>query len=207
MRIFSAVLAIVMLAGAVFAQGNDLEKRRKQLNDLLDDQWEYTMRTNPEYASILGDKRFNDKLSDASYEAVLKDLDETKKYLAKFEAIDTTGFPEQEALNKELMVRGLQMQLDGARFKTWEMPVSQFNGIHIDAPQLVSVLSFADVKDYEDYIARLNGLPLVFDQTEDLMRMAEDTARPGDEAIEGNRGDEAGGQPICAAGEEVSGQH
>jgi len=177
MRIFSAVLAIVMLAGAVFAQGNDLEKRRKQLNDLLDDQWEYTMRTNPEYASILGDKRYNDKLSDASYEAVLKDLDETKKYLAKFEAIDTTGFPEQEALNKELMVRGLQMQLDGARFKTWEMPVSQFNGIHIDAPQLVSVLSFADVKDYEDYIARLNGLPQVFDQTEDLMRMGMKSGR------------------------------
>jgi uncharacterized protein (DUF885 family) len=178
MRLLSALLAVGLLAGAAFAQGsNDLDQRRKQLNDLIDDQWEYTMRTNPEYASILGDKRYNDKLSDASYEAVLKDLDETKKYLVRFEAIDTTGFPEQEALNKELMVRGLKMQIEGARFKPWEMPVSQFSGIHIDAPQLVSVLSFTNVKDYEDYIARLNQLPVVFDQNEDLMRMGMKSGR------------------------------
>ena len=75
--------------------------------------------------------------------------------MTRFEAIDTTGFPEQEVLNKELMVRDLKMDLEGARFKPWEMPVTQENGIHIDAPQLVSVLSFASVKDYEDYIARL----------------------------------------------------
>ena len=51
------------------------------------------------------------------------------------------------------------MDLEGARFKPWEMPVNQFSGIHIDAPQLVSVLSFESVKDYEDYITRLKLLP------------------------------------------------
>lgn len=167
-----------MLAGAVFAQsGNDLAQRRKQLNDILNDYWEYTMRTNPEYASILGDKRYNDQLSDSSYQAVLRDLEETKKYLARLEAVDTTGFPEQEKLNKDLMVRQFKMGLEGARFKPWEMPVNQFNGIHIDMPQLVSMLPFTNVKDYEDYIARLNQLPRVFDQTEDLMRMGMQSGR------------------------------
>src|SRR4051812_4209125 len=142
MRILSMLLAVCMLPGAVVAQGNDVDTRRKQLNQVLDDYWEYTMRTSPEYASILGDKRYNDKLSDASYAAVLRDLDETKKYVARLEAVDTTGFPEQEQLNKELLLRQLKMGLEGARFKTWEMPVTQFNGIHIDAPQLVSLLSF-----------------------------------------------------------------
>jgi uncharacterized protein (DUF885 family) len=177
MRIVSALLAVCLLAGAVFGQANDVEKRRKQLNDILDDEWEYTMRTSPEYASILGDKRYNDKLSDASYEAVLKDLEQAKKYIASLEAVDTTGFPEQEQLNKELLLRQLKLQVEGARFKMWEMPVSQFNGIHIDAPQLVSMLSFTNVKDYEDYIARLNELPRVFDQTEDLMRMGMKSGR------------------------------
>ena len=177
MRIISALLALWMLMGAALAQGTDLETRRKQLNAILDDYWEYTMRTNPEYASILGDKRYNDKLSDASYAAVLRDLDESKKYVARLEAVDTTGFPEQEQLNKELLLRQLKLGLEGARFKTWEMPVNQFNGIHIDAPQLVSVLSFASVKDYEDYVARLNQLPVVFDQTEDLMRMGMKSGR------------------------------
>jgi uncharacterized protein (DUF885 family) len=64
----------------------------------------------------------------------------------------------------------LQISLDGARFKPWEMPVNQFAGIHIDAPQLVSILSFADVKDYEDYITRLKLLPILFDQNVEQMR-------------------------------------
>ena len=37
----------------------DLEVRRKALNDLLHERWEYTLRTSPIYASILGDKRYN----------------------------------------------------------------------------------------------------------------------------------------------------
>src|ERR1700682_1785148 len=68
------------------------------------------------------------------------------------------------------MVRNIRLQLEGARFKGWEMPVTQFGGIHIDTPQLVSVLSFETVKDYEDYIARLRQIPRAFDQTMELMR-------------------------------------
>ena len=147
-----------------------LDARRKQLVDLLDEHWEYTMRTNPEYASILGDKRYNDKLSDVSEKAVLADLEVQRGFLARFEAIDVAEFPEQEALNHALMVRQIEMTLRGTPFKDWEMPVSQFSGIHINAPQLVSLLSFETVKDYDDYIARLRQLPTVFDQTMDLMR-------------------------------------
>src|SRR5215472_8907844 len=108
----------------------DLESRRKALNDLLAEQWEYTLRTSPIFASILGDKRWNDKLDDFSQKAIDDDLAESQKFLTRFQAIDTTGFPEQEALNKELMVRDLETKLDGAKFKGWEMPVSQFGGIH-----------------------------------------------------------------------------
>jgi uncharacterized protein (DUF885 family) len=158
----------------------DIESRRKALNDLLAEQWEYTLRTSPIYASILGDKRWNDKLDDFSQRAIDDDLAESQKFLTRFQAIDTTGFPEQEALNKELMVRDLEMKLEGAKFKGWEMPVSQFNGIHIDAPQLVSLLSFASVKDYEDYISRLKQIPRLFDETTIQMRkgMAEGLMPP-----------------------------
>jgi uncharacterized protein (DUF885 family) len=151
-------------------QQSDLESRRKALNDLLAERWEYTLRTSPIYASILGDKRWNDKLDDFSQKAIDDDLDQSRKYLTRFEAIDTTGFPEQEALNKALMVRDLQMTLDEARFKPWEMPVSQINGVQIDLPELVSVLSFQNVKDYDDYISRLRQVPRFFDDYTIQMR-------------------------------------
>jgi uncharacterized protein (DUF885 family) len=172
MRLLICLLGFAMLIPALAAAANppDLEARRKALNDLLHEQWEYTMRTSPIYASILGDKRYNDKLDDFSQQAIDDNLEQTRRFLDRFEAIDTSGFPEQEALNKQLMVRDLKMGLEGARFKPWEMPVSQFGGIHIDAPQLVSILSFENVKDYEDYIARLRLLPRLFDQTMEQMR-------------------------------------
>ena len=184
MRFLFCLLAVALLIpAAVVAAANppaDLEARRKALNDLLHEQWEYNMRTSPLYASILGDKRYNDKIDDFSQAAIDDNLDQSRRFLTRFEAIDTTGFPEQEVLNKKLMVRDLQMGLEGARFKPWEMPVNQFNGIHIDAPQLVSILSFESTKDYEDYIARLKLLPVLFDQTIVQMRkgMAEGLMPP-----------------------------
>ncbi|MGA9529632.1 MAG: DUF885 domain-containing protein [Terriglobales bacterium] len=175
MRYLCSLLVLTMLVpAAVFAANSnspsDLEARRKALSDLLHEQWEYTMRTSPIYASMLGDKRWNDKLDDFSQAAIDDNLEQSRRFLARFEAVDTTGFPDQEVLNKALMVRDLKMGLEGARFKGWEMPVNQFSGIHIDAPQLVSILSFESVKDYEDYISRLKQLPRLFDQNEVQMR-------------------------------------
>jgi uncharacterized protein (DUF885 family) len=183
MRFLICLLALSLLIPSAVAAANppaDLEARRKALNDLLHEQWEYTMRTSPIYASILGDKRYNDKIDDFSQAAIDDNLEQTRRFLVRFEAIDTTGFPEQELLNKQLMVRDLKMGLEGARFKPWEMPVSQQSGIHIDAPQLVSILSFESVKDYEDYITRLKLLPVLFDQTIVQMRkgMAEGRMQP-----------------------------
>jgi uncharacterized protein (DUF885 family) len=183
MRVFICLLAVAILIPAVMVAANpsaDLDARRKALDDLLHEQWEYTMRTSPIYASILGDKRYNDKLDDFSQAAIDDNLVQTRRFLERFDAIDTTGFPEQEVLNKALMVRDLKMGLEGARFKPWEMPVSQESGIHIDAPQLVSILSFTNVKDYEDYITRLKLLPVLFDQTIVQMRkgMAEGRMQP-----------------------------
>jgi len=54
------VLLVICLSAA--GPAADLESRRKALNDLLNEQWEYNMRTDPIYASTLGDKRYNDKV-------------------------------------------------------------------------------------------------------------------------------------------------
>ena len=165
-----ALLFLVVSSGLAAPHAADLDARRKALNDLLAEKWEYDLKTNPEYASILGDKRYNDQFADVSLKAVLADLEMSRKFLARFEAIDTTGFPEQEQLSQALMVRDLKQQLDFSQFKEWEMPVTQMNGPPVEAPQLVALLAFTNVKDYEDYIVRLRKLPKVMDDTIDNMR-------------------------------------
>ena len=164
----SVVLQMLILTAVMDAQ--TLESRRQKLAELIAQQWEYTLTTNPELASLLGDKRFNDRLSDFSEEAVHKDLQQTQSFLMQFEAINTAGFPDQEKLNKELMIRSLKEKLDNARFKLWEMPVDQFSGIHVRLVQLVSQLQFQNTKDYDDYVARLKQVPRALEQNIILMR-------------------------------------
>ena len=143
----------------------DLDRRRVQLRKLLDEQWEYTLRTAPEFASILGDRRYNDQVTDVSERAVLADQAMTRKFLARFQAVDATAFSEQEKLNRDLMVRDLRNSLGWAELKTWQMPVSQMGGIHLSSAQLPSLLPFATVKDYDDYIVRLGKFPKRIDDT------------------------------------------
>jgi len=123
-----------------------------------------------EFASILGDKRWNDKSSDLSLAAIEKDLARTREFLARFEALDTSGFPDQERLNQQLMVRGLEEQIAESRFRNWEMPVSQISGIHLLVPQFVSLLQFDTAKDYDDLLVRYGNIPQQFDQTIEQMR-------------------------------------
>jgi uncharacterized protein (DUF885 family) len=173
MRLLAIPLLLIILLPATLASAApaaDLESRRKALNDLLHEQWEYTMLHNPIYASALGDKRYNDQLDDFSQQAIDDNLEQERRFLTRFEAISTDGFPDQEILNKQLMMRDLKMDLDGARFKPWEMSVSQQSGVHINMPQIVNIISFDSVKDYEDYIARLRKIPVLFDQTVVQMR-------------------------------------
>ena len=172
MRSLVCLSLAMLIATSGFAAGPaaDLESRRKALNDLLNEQWEYTMRQNPLYASILGDKRYNDQLDDFSQQAIDANLEQERRFIARFEAIDTTGFPDQEALNKRLIIRDLRIDIDGAHFKPWEMPVDQMNGVHTNLPQLINVLPFDSVKDYEDFITRMKLFPRLFDQNIDHMR-------------------------------------
>jgi len=147
-----------------------LDARRAELNRLLADEWEYTLRTQPELATQVGDNRYNDRLSDFSDKAIADDLEHTRQALGRFEAIDVTGFPEQEKLNRSLMLRSLHETLDSAQFKDWEMPATQFGGIHLGYASLPFDSPFRNVKDYDDYVSRLHQLPRVLEQAMGHMR-------------------------------------
>jgi len=166
-------LASIMLMTTMtgFAADAGLDARRQQLKAALDQEWEYTLRTHPEFATYVGDSRYNDKLSDYSSKAVERDVKHAQKALKRIEAIGTAGFPEQEKLNQELAVRELREQIEGARLKEWEMPVNQMGGIHVEYASMPSQLPFRTVKDYENYLARLHQMPLAFEQTMAVMRL------------------------------------
>ncbi len=59
---------------------SNVSVRVKVLNQLLQEQWEYTLKNNPETATTLGDLRYNDRWTELSKNQIEKD----KKNYAKF---------------------------------------------------------------------------------------------------------------------------
>jgi uncharacterized protein (DUF885 family) len=167
----AGVLSIMLMTLSSFAADAGVNARRKQLNAFLEAEWEYALRTHPEFATYVGDSRYNDKLSDQSPQAVERDLKHAQEALMRIEAIDTSGFPEQEKLNKALAARELREEIESVPLKEWEMPVNQMGGIHLWYASLPSQVPFRTVKDYDDYLARLHQMPRAFDQTIAVMEL------------------------------------
>jgi uncharacterized protein (DUF885 family) len=185
-RLCILVLVGCMGLGVSAAQGQtgpaaptaaSVAARSKALSALLADIWQDHLKHSPEFASSIGDKRYNDQLTDYSAKEVNAALSRGREYIQRLSEIDTTGLPEQEQLSAELMLRSLIDEQEGAKFKAWEMPVNQFSGFHTDLAQLPNQLQFDSAKDYDDYIARLKKVPTAFSQIMTNMQLGVDEGR------------------------------
>ncbi|EPF6741978.1 DUF885 domain-containing protein, partial [Acinetobacter baumannii] len=143
---------------------SDVSVRVKALNQLLQEQWEYTLKNSPETATVLGDLRYNDRWTEISKTQIEKDKKTTQNFLKRFEAIDSTGFSATDQLNKDLMIYQLKETLKNYDLKLYEMPFNQMWGLHLQFPGFISSIPFDNAKQYQDYIARLKQIPLILDQ-------------------------------------------
>jgi len=177
---FVWILAVgLVLVISLRADNQNLDQRRSQFKQLLADQWEYNLRENPELATSIGDYRYNDRWSDLSLAHVAGHRHHLDDWLAKFEAVDSSGFAEQEQLSEQLMVRDLKEEIEGIDLKTYLMPIDQFNGVHLGTAQFVAVMPFDTTKHYEDYLSRLRKLPTLFDQVVEVLKQgARDNLMP-----------------------------
>ena len=149
------------------------QNQAAKLKQLVADEWEYELRESPELATSIGDYRYNDRWSDSSLAHVPQQKRDMQEWLAKFEALDVSGLSEQEKLSQQLMVRNLKNSIEGIDLKTYEMPVDQFNGVHLQAAQFVAIVPLDSTKHYEDYLSRLHKLPEVFEQITGVLQQGE----------------------------------
>ena len=181
------LLAATACAGAAIANApppsvgstnaQSIQARSRALNDLFSEYWQDYLRRNPEQATALGDKRYNDRWSDLSTEERNKSLRRDREYIKRVRAIDTAGVSEEDKLSAELLLRALLDNLESARFKEWEMPINQIYGMHFEIAQLVAKTPFDDEQDYDNYVARLRKVPRLFSQLADNMRRGIDDGR------------------------------
>ncbi|HWW13676.1 MAG TPA: DUF885 domain-containing protein [Candidatus Dormibacteraeota bacterium] len=171
MHFHRSMFLLVAVAGSLFAQNlKPVADRVADQNSLFEEQYETDLRNFPERATAYGDYRYNDKLADRSLDAVFRYHKTDVDFLARLEAIPTTGFSDQDQLSHDLLARLLQQRIADYSLKEYEMPINQQNGIHTSLADLPLSVPFDSVKHYEDYIARLHQIPRVLNQTTEVLR-------------------------------------
>ena len=173
MRFPQSAFALVAVTASLFAQTPSTKPVADRLaaqNALFEEQYESDLRNFPERATAYGDYRYNEKLADYSLDAIAQRHKADVDFLARFNAIPTAGFSDQDQLSHDLLVRVLQQRIADFDLKEFEMPVDQINGIHTSLADLPLAVPLDSVKHYEDYIARLLQIPRVLSQTTEVLR-------------------------------------
>jgi uncharacterized protein (DUF885 family) len=171
MRLHHSLLFLVAVVASAVAQNlKPVADRLAAQNAVFEEQYESDLRNFPERATAFGDYRYNDKLADRSLDAIAQYHKTDQVFLARLEAIPSTGFSDQDQLSHDLLVRVLEQRIADFDLKEYEMPINQQNGIHTSLADLPLSVPLDSVKHYEDYIARLHQIPRVFRQTTEVLR-------------------------------------
>ncbi|MEM7501982.1 MAG: DUF885 domain-containing protein, partial [Pseudomonadota bacterium] len=134
------------------------------LRTLLEEAWEWQLDQQPVFASRLGDRRGNDRWADLSPDAYAARHQQRADYLRRLQAIDPGTLSDQDRLNYDLFRRSLEDAIDGHRFRSYLMPISQRGGVQSLESTAESV-RLASLQDYEDWLTRMSRVEEVIEQT------------------------------------------
>ena len=136
-------------AETVFSQDSEFEL-------FLSDQWEEGMEDSPVFASMLGDKRFNTKISSNSASQFNKDKIKENDNLEKLRAFDLDALSEDNKLNYRLAELGLMNSINRMEYPSYLMELNQRGGVQ-SYYETGDRLVFLSSQDYEDWLIRLEG--------------------------------------------------
>lgn len=164
-----ALVLLLSLHTDAYAQDTRPPEAANSLHALFAAEWDYQMEQYPTWASTLGDRRWNDRWSDTSLEAITKRHSHDREVLARLAQIDRAALSATDRLNYDLFKKDYEDRVDGFQYRRYLLPLNQLDGVHT-ANQLADALRFTTPKDYEDWLARLEKLPARIAQTIALMR-------------------------------------
>ena len=143
----------------------------KQLYDLFERSWEAELAADPQSATYLGDTRYNDRWTDLSLAAIEKRVAADRATLESLKAIAREALTPAEQLDYDLFEREYRQRLATAPFKPWLYRIDHQGGIQT-LSEITELLPFQSIKDYEDWIARLNGIGTLVDKHIALLDLA-----------------------------------
>ena len=139
------------------------------LHRLFQQAWDYEMEQEPTWASMLGDRRWNQKWPDVSLEAVSSRHSHDLQMLRELQQIDRSALDSADQLNYDLFQDNYERRVEGHRFNWHLIALNQRGGVQTE-DELAENLRFTTLEDYQDWVERLRNLPRYVDQTIELLR-------------------------------------
>jgi len=157
----SRLLAVLTL---FLASSGALAGPVEDFQQLLEEAWEWQLDENPVWASMLGDRRANDRWGDDSLQAIERRFQEQRAFMARLRAIDASKLGKTDQLNYDLFRRDLQNEIDANQYRAYLMPINQRGGVQT-LESIAERLPMSSVQDYEDWLARMASVDQVIEQT------------------------------------------
>ena len=164
-RLVVITFSVFILAATAIAQD---ASTTKALHDLFASEWEYGLQQSPARASQLGDRRWNDRWGDRSLAAIKARHEHDLDVLQRLVKIDRSKLSAADQLNYDLFKKDYETGIEEYKYRWYLAPLNQRGGIQTQN-ELSDSLRFETVKDYDDWIARMNAFPVYMDQTIALM--------------------------------------
>lgn len=160
---------LLALVPAVEAEVDAAETAR--LHALFDTQWERLMRTYPEWATMVGDHRYGDRLRDASPEAIAAEFDGMRIELAQIRAIRRDALSAKDQTSVDVVSYALEGFLRMEPFVGFRsMSMRALDGFDSEFARVLTASSTAERGQVEQILARLKAYPHRIDQELVLLR-------------------------------------
>jgi uncharacterized protein (DUF885 family) len=174
----AAVCALVLTLSSAVVESRPATPSAA-LSALMTREWAYQLEHSPTFASVLGDRRWNDRWDDRSLAAIAADHRHNLAVLKELALIPRGALSPAEQLNHDLFRRDHEWWVEAHDLGWHLLPTDHMGGLPEGirqppgvqtAVQLASQLQFATVKDYEDWIARMETFDRYVGQVTALMR-------------------------------------
>ena len=159
MRRFVTVMLVMMTAAA---QASEAGGAKAELDKLFADERAFTWREDPLAATNDGVHDYDDRLPAVTPTDQARRVEADRGFLARLRAIDRGALPEFDAVSYDLFDFMVSQRIALARYRDWRAPLNSDSGFYADLLQLHDLQAPRTVKDYENYVARLEDVPRYF---------------------------------------------
>ena len=162
---FGQFISVILIAAIVGIASNfaysylTTEKKNAdemKFEEFLDENWETTLEKSPYFASLLGDKRYDDKVSSNSVADFYDNRDYEEYVLKVLDSINSGNLSEENQLNYRLLKLDYEVSLEGRKYPSFYMRLNQRGGVQ-DYYDYGNRLSFTTKSDYLNWFERVKG--------------------------------------------------